>query len=268
VDLRVGTSGFAYPHWRGVLYPARLPPRLWLPAYARVFDAVELNATFYRLPRPGNAAAWAAQVPPDFRFAAKGSRFVTHMKQLHDPGPGLARFFAALRDLGPKRGPILWQLPARLRPDPPRLLGFLEALPPGPHAFEFRRADWLTRPILEAIDRAGAALVVHDLLDVAWPWPPPGGFVYLRFHGAGARYGGRYGARALRPWAERLARLRRDRWVFFNNDLGGAAVHDARALRELLGLPPPAPWPLPSSPARPGAPRPRRAPAPAAHGRA
>lgn len=239
MELRIGTSGWVYPHWRGVLYPPRLPARLWLPTYARLFDTVELNATFYRLPRPGNAAAWAAQVPDGFRFAAKGSRFLTHMKQLLDVGRGLDRFFAGIADLGPNLGPVLWQLPARMKPNPQRFQTFLAALPRGDHAFEFRNADWLVRPIIDAIVRAGGALVVHDLLDVRWPWPPPGRFVYLRFHGSGAKYGGRYGARGLKPWAAKLARLRRDRWVYFNNDLGGAAVHDALALRELVGLPAP-----------------------------
>lgn len=236
--VRVGTSGYQYRHWRGVLYPAGVAQRRWLPWYARFFDTVELNATFYRLPLPGAVDRWRDEVPDGFRFAVKGSRYLTHMKQLRDPEPGLAHFLAPVLRLGGKLGPILWQLPARLSPDPGRLDAFLAALPPElPRAVEFRSERWYTREVCAVLDRRGAAFCEHDLVE-ARPPRLTGAFRYLRFHGATGRYQGRYGEEALRQVAEDLSRHARDggeAWVFFNNDLQGHAVRDAAALRGLLG---------------------------------
>ncbi|HZZ85960.1 MAG TPA: DUF72 domain-containing protein [Anaeromyxobacteraceae bacterium] len=236
--VRVGTSGYQYRHWRGVLYPAGLAQRRWLAWYARYFDTVELNATFYRLPRPEAVDRWRDEVPEGFRFAVKGSRYLTHMKQLRDPEAGLARFLAPVERLGDKLGPILWQLPARLAPDPGRLDAFLSALPSRlPRAVEFRSDRWYTREVCAVLDRHGAAFCEHDLVE-ARPPRLTGSFRYLRFHGATGRYQGRYGEEALRRVARDLSRHARGReeaWVFFNNDVHGHAVRDAAALRRLLG---------------------------------
>ncbi|BDG10505.1 DUF72 domain-containing protein [Anaeromyxobacter paludicola] len=235
--IRVGTSGYQYRHWRGVLYPEGLAQRLWLARYARSFDCLELNATFYRLPLPGAVERWRAQVPGDFRFAVKGSRYLTHMKQLLDPEPGLARFLDPVRRLGGKLGPILWQLPPRLAPDPGRLDAFLAAVPEGlASAVEFRSDRWYRRDVCDVLDRRGAAFCEHDLVDTH---PPrlTGPFRYLRFHGTTGHYDGRYGPEALQPVARDLSRHARgggDAWVFFNNDLHGHAVADALSLRGLL----------------------------------
>ena len=131
--IRVGTSGYLYRHWRGVLYPDRLPQRLWLPEYARSFDTVELNATFYRLPTPEAVDRWRALVPDGFTFAVKGSRYLTHMKRLLDAGTGLRRFFRPVSRLGEALGPVLWQLPPRMKPDAARLDRFLSRAPAGRH---------------------------------------------------------------------------------------------------------------------------------------
>ncbi|GEJ59061.1 DUF72 domain-containing protein [Anaeromyxobacter diazotrophicus] len=232
----VGTSGFVYQHWRGVLYPRDLPPRRWLARYAAEFPTVELNATFYRLPRPEAVARWRAETPDDFVFAAKGSRYLTHMKRLLDPRPGVARYFEPVSRLGPKLAVVLWQLPPRWSADAARLDAFLAALPRGlRHAVEFRDARWYDEAICEVLDRHGAAFCEHDLV----PRPPPrltGGFRYLRFHGTTGRYRGRYGAEALAPVARDLARsaARGDAFVYFNNDLGGHAIQDARDLLAML----------------------------------
>ncbi|HEY0839047.1 MAG TPA: DUF72 domain-containing protein [Vulgatibacter sp.] len=232
--VHLGTSGWAYPHWRRLLYPEGMPERRWLARYAEVFATVEINATFYRLPSEKSVARWRDETPAGFVFACKGSRYLTHMKRLTEVGVGLDRFFGPLRSLGPKLGPVLWQLPAQWKvPDPARLARFLEHLPPDvDHVFEFRAVGWYVEEVLRILDAFGAALCEHDLLP-----PPPrrtGGFRYLRFHGS-RDHGGRYGRSGLRQVARDLREAPGEAWVYFNNDLGGAALSDALDLSELLG---------------------------------
>jgi len=235
--IRIGTSGYQYRHWRGVLYPEGLAQRLWLPLYATYFDTVELNATFYRLPTPEAADRWRELAPPGFTFAVKGSRYLTHMKRLLDAGAGLRRFFRPVSHLGPKLGPVLWQLPPGMRPDLPRLDRFLARLPSGQHAIEFRDEAWYSEETCDVLERHGAAFCEHDQV----PRRPPrltGGFRYVRFHGTTGRYSGRYGGEALRPFARSyLASAARGVpvFVYFNNDLGGHAVRDALDLLALVG---------------------------------
>ncbi|MBN1208433.1 MAG: DUF72 domain-containing protein [Myxococcaceae bacterium] len=239
--IHLGTSGYVYKHWKGSFYPPGLPPRRWLAWYASVFSTVELNNTFYCLPTPEAVDRWREQVPDGFRFACKGSRFLTHMKRLTDVGLGLERFFGPIRRLGPKLGPILWQLPPHMKnPDPERLDRFLAHLPQDvQHAFEFRHVAWYHSEVMEVLDAWGAAVCEHDLV----PEPPPfitGGWRYLRFHGTSSKYAGRYGREALRTVARALAGWRREgltAWVYFNNDLQGHALLDAFDLAELLGEP-------------------------------
>jgi uncharacterized protein YecE (DUF72 family) len=235
--VRIGTSGYQYRHWRGVLYPEGLAQRLWLERYAQVFDTVELNATFYRLPSPEAVDRWRDAAPPGFTFAVKGSRYLTHMKRLLDAGRGLRRFYRPVARLRGKLGPVLWQLPPNLKPDHPRLDRFLAHLPPGPHAVEFRDPAWYTEETCEVLDRHGAAFCEHDEVKRA---PPrlTGGFRYVRFHGTTGRYSGRYGAAALRPYAADYAAAAArgvDVFVYFNNDVRGNAVRDALDLLALAG---------------------------------
>jgi len=232
--IRVGTSGYVYKHWRNLLYEG-VPPSRWLERYAQVFDTVELNATFYRLPSASMVDGWRDRTPRGFLFACKGSRYLTHMKRLKDPGPGLDRYFEVVLRLGAKLGPILWQLPPRMnRPDLPRLDDFLARVPRQlRHAVEFRNAAWYTDEVCEVLDRHGAAFCEHDLLDRSSP-AHTGGWRYVRFHGATGKYRGRYGRTALRKWARDLKAYGRDAYVYFNNDTHGHAVRDALDLSELL----------------------------------
>src|SRR5512139_1315641 len=235
--LRVGTSGYQYRHWRGVLYPEGLPQREWLPHYARFFDTVELNATFYRLPTPDAVERWRTVVPRGFTFAVKGSRYLTHLKRLLDAESGLDRFYAPVSRFGAKLGPVLWQLPPHMKPELPRLDRFLGRLPAGRHVVEFRNEGWYSEETCEVLERHGVAFCEHDNIRR----PPPrltGAFRYVRFHGTTGRYSGRYGVEALRPFAaELLAWTARGggAFVYFNNDLGGHAVLDALALLALVG---------------------------------
>jgi uncharacterized protein YecE (DUF72 family) len=226
-----------YRHWRGLLYPEGLAQRRWLERYIQVFDTVELNATFYRLPAPETVESWRDQAPPGFTFAVKGSRYLTHLKRLRDTGEGIARFHAPISRFGTKLGPVLWQLPPRMKPDLPRLDRFLSQLPPGLHAVEFRDPGWYTDETCDLLDRRGAAFCEHDQLEREPP-RPTGRFRYVRFHGTTGRYSGRYGAEALRPFAESYldsAARGADVFVYFNNDLGGHAVRDALDLLALVG---------------------------------
>ncbi len=239
--LHLGTSGYVYKHWKGLFYPAGLPATRWLPYFASVFRTVELNATFYRLPTPAAVVGWRDQVPEGFLFACKGSRFLTHMKRLHEVGEGLERFLGLVRLLGRKLGPVLWQLPAQMtKPHPDLLENFLAHLPRDmQHVFEFRAPGWHSPEVLRLLDAYGVALCEHDLVDPRPP-RPTGGFRYLRFHGFQAKYSGRYGRRALRPYARDLEAYVASggtAWVYFNNDLQGHALMDALELADLLGTP-------------------------------
>ena len=238
--IHVGTSGYVYGDWRGILYPRGLGSARWLPRYAEAFGTLELNATFYRLPVPGSARRWRDCTPPSFVFAAKGSRFLTHMKRLKDTDLGLRRYYERVGPLGDKLAVVLWQLPPQMnKPDLGRLDAFLAAQPRGPRqAFEFRDEAWYTPEVCDVLDRHHAAFCEHDLI-ARRPPRITGGFRYVRFHGTHEtkKYHGRYGAARLRPWARDLARWRDgggSAFVYFNNDWEGAALYDARELSARL----------------------------------
>lgn len=239
--LHLGTSGFVYRDWKIVLYSG-VPSSRWLAHYAKSLPSVELNGTFYRLARREAVKRWAAATPDDFSFAAKGSRFLTHMKRLTDHSRGLRRFYTPLAPLKHKLAVVLWQLPPNWKkPDLERLDAFLADQPRGlRQAVEFRDESWYDEQVCRVLERRGAAFCEHDLIKKA---PPrlTGGFRYIRFHGPGThKYHGRYGRETLQPYARSLrASLARgvDAFVYFNNDFKGAALYDARELAVLLGHP-------------------------------
>ena len=237
--VRIGCSGWVYRDWRGLLYPPGLPGRDWLATYARHFDTVEVNASFYRLVPEGTAARWAEQTPPDFVFAMKGSRYLTHVRRLAGGEEGIARFYEriAALDAAGKLGPVLWQLPATFRRDDERLAGWLEALPPGRHAFEFRDASWWDADVFALLRAHGAALVLADRAGPLFPEPVlTADWTFVRLH-AGAEGGeGNYAQSELEAWAARLRELaaRADVFAYLNNDWQGFAPRNALALRELV----------------------------------
>jgi uncharacterized protein YecE (DUF72 family) len=236
VRIRIGTSGWHYEHWRGVFYPPTIRPAAMLPFYARHFDAVELNSTFYRLAAPGAAARWRTDTPDDFLFAAKGSRFITHMKKLSDPAPALARYFEALDELGSKLGPIVFQLPPNWPLDLARLEAFMAALPPGHrYAFEFRDPSWHVPPVYALLRRYDAAFCLFDLAGFTSPFEITAEFTYVRLHGPGGPYQGSYTTPQLRAWARRLgAWTLETAYVFFDNDQAAYATKNAATLRSML----------------------------------
>jgi uncharacterized protein YecE (DUF72 family) len=237
VHVRIGCSGWNYAHWRnGVFYPPRCPARLWLDYYARSFDTVEINATFYRLPSVKAVEGWVEQSPDGFCFAVKMSRYVTHVKRLRDLAPSMELFYsriAPLVDSG-KLGPVLWQLPGTFRRDDERLAAALGQLPAGRHCVEFRHESWFVPEVYELLRAHDVALVVADRAPRRpSPWVDTTSWAYLRFHHGRAR-GGDYGRRALETWAERIDSAHRDVFAYFNNDWEGFAVADAKTLKRLV----------------------------------
>jgi len=236
--IRVGTSGWAYAHWKGAFYPARIGSDAMLAAYAERFDCVEINSTFHRLPAPETLERWAATVPPHFRFAVKASRYITHIKKLKDPAQTLPPFLDRVRRLGDRLGPILLQLPPRFHYKGERLRATLETLPADLDcAFEFRDESWFNDDALDLLHRHDAALCFYDLAGHGAPESVTGRFAYVRLHGSRQAYAGRYPDAALDRWATSLstwASEERPCWCFFDNDAEAHAPADAGRLQERL----------------------------------
>jgi uncharacterized protein YecE (DUF72 family) len=234
-ELRVGTSGYQYRHWRGDFYPKALPLSTWFEHYSSRFDTVEINNTFYNLPEPDHFDRWRQAAPPGFRFALKYSRYGTHMKKLKEPAPVLETFLERAERLRTRLGPILVQLPPHWGADVERLDAFLRVAPRR-HRFavELRDPRWLSQEVFDVLRGRGAALVIHDripdhpvLLTADW--------TYLRFHGQD--YGGSYSPQALSGQGRRIRRWLgegHDVYAYFNNDVGGHAPRNAADLRRYV----------------------------------
>jgi uncharacterized protein YecE (DUF72 family) len=265
---RIGISGWRYPAWRGTFYPKKLPQRLELEYAADRLTSIEINGTFYSLQKPAYFTRWAAETPEGFRFAVKGGRYITHLRRLREPRQALANFFASgLLALGPKLGPVLWQLPPNLSYDPDTLENFLDLLPtstaaaavlgaeheerldgrvhlesdtdrPLRHAIEVRHPSFDTARYFEQLGRHQVASVVAD---TAGKWPKleqaTTDFVYVRLHGDTVLYESGYDDAALERWAGMMRgwlREGRDVWAYFDNDVKVRAPFDAMALIERL----------------------------------
>lgn len=233
--LHVGTSGWQYRDWRGAFYPRGLPQARWLEHYAERFATVEVNSTFYGLPRSTTFQTWADRSPPDFMFALKLSRLLTHTVRLERPEETIEQFFENAHHLGPKLGPVLLQLPPTRTAAPAILDRALRALPAGVRvAVEFRHASWFTDEVKALLTEHGAALCLADResrpITPLWRTADWG---YVRMHTGRGRPRPCYGRAAPRRWAQRIADLWHpdsDVFVFFNNDPNGCAPRDARTL--------------------------------------
>jgi uncharacterized protein YecE (DUF72 family) len=241
LSVRIGCSGWNYAHWREVVYPKGLPPARWLEHYATLFDTVEVNNTFYRLPKRDSVARWVEHTPEGFVFTVKASRYLTHIKRLTDLGPGVKRFYERIEPLvrSPKLGPVLWQLPGNFRRDDERLSAALGRLPAGRHCFEFRHESWFGPEIYELLREHGVALVIGDhperpfqAHELTTDW------TFIRFHYGTRGRNGNYSERELEEWAERIDawRSRVEVYAYFNNDWHGYAVRNGRRLRKLLAV--------------------------------
>jgi uncharacterized protein YecE (DUF72 family) len=238
-EVRIGCSGWSYQDWREDFYPPGTPASRWLAHYATVFDTVEVNATFYRLPKLETVRGWAEQVPDGFLFAVKASRYLTHMKRLREIRPGLARYWERIEPLleAGKLGPVLWQLPERFRRDDETLSKALDELPTGEHCFEFRHPSWFAPDVHALLAEHGASLALGDDKRRELPKASPvGPIAYLRLHYGSRGRGGNYSARELDGWRRRVAawRSRRPVFAYLNNDWRGFAPRNAQRLREGL----------------------------------
>ena len=269
-EIRVGISGWTYAGWRGDFYPRGLVQRRELEYAAERLTSIEINGSFYSLQRPTSYTSWREQTPDDFVFSVKGGRYITHLKRLADVETALANFFASgVLALGPKLGPILWQLPENLKFDADRLAGFFGLLPrttteaavlaqrhddkvpedralmtadadrPLRYALEFRSQSFVTPEATNLLREHDIATV---LADTAGKWPKvdedTSDFRYVRLHGDAELYASGYSDAALAQWAKSCRRWaeNRDVFVYFDNDIKGYAPHDAMALQERLGI--------------------------------
>jgi uncharacterized protein YecE (DUF72 family) len=236
--LFVGTSGWSYDDWRSRFYPKEVPRAKWLQWYATRFSSAEVNGSFYRTPSLEAVESWRDQTPATFRFAWKASKFITHWKRL---GPSSANSLelmeTRLATLGPKCGPVLFQLPPRFHADCARLSDFLAMLPSKRrYAFEFRDASWYDDNVYALLAKHGVALCLSDHHDAPAPWVATAPHVYLRGHGPTGRYKGSYSSRTLASWAAEIERWRganKAVYVYFDNDQKSAAPKDAARLLEL-----------------------------------
>jgi uncharacterized protein YecE (DUF72 family) len=235
--VRIGCSGWSYPHWRGRCYPAKLPSREQFAFYAQHFDTVELNNSFYRQPTRERFEAWSEQAPAGFLFAVKGSRYITHIRRLAVEQRSVDLVFDSARGLGDKLGPVLFQFQNTFRLDLARLERFLPMLPKDVRvALEFRHGSWLIEPVFELLRSQSIALCIPDHPQIPRSFEITSDFTYIRMHLPTQGLG--YGPSALEPWANRTRDWQRrdlDVFVYFNNDEEGYAVRDADALKSLVG---------------------------------
>ncbi|MFH0877149.1 MAG: DUF72 domain-containing protein [Candidatus Omnitrophota bacterium] len=236
--LWVGTSGWNYAHWaNGVFYPQGLKSAEWLKYYAKFFNAVELNVTFYRQVQKKTFEHWRRVTPRNFCFVVKGSRFITHIKRLKDVKGSLEMFFDSVGALKAKCGAVLWQLPPGFKKDSHRLEGFLKLLQKKkiPQVFEFRHATWFQEDVVALLKSYRACLCIAHSDRFPCEKMVTANFLYLRFHGPGGLYGSRYTSAQLKSWV-RFARefKKKNIFVFFNNDACGHAVENALAFEKLM----------------------------------
>ena len=237
--VRVGCSGWNYRDWRGVLYPDGCPQRRWLERYAEVFETVEVNATFYRLPTRSAVENWVRQAPPGFVFAVKASRYLTHVKRLADMDQGVRRLYERWEPLSESAhmGPVLWQLPANFHRDDERLAHWLAHLPAGRHSLEVRHESWMDDDVLGALREHNVALCIADHPERRWQRRElTADFGFVRLHYGARGHRGNYSPSELGAWAQELRRLARhaEIFVFFNNDWEGFAVRNAIDLKARL----------------------------------
>ncbi len=237
-DIRIGTSGWYYNHWVGKFYPADLPKSKWFEYYAKQFDTVEINNTFYHLPKEKSVQRWYELAPKGFVYTVKANRYITHIKRLQSASEPLERFFKIAGLLKEKLGPVLYQLPPNFHKDLDRLRAFLKVLPKKRIAvFEFRHESWFCEDTYESLKEFSAGFCVHDLVGLETPRVITGDIIYIRFHGPTGRYAGNYTKKALQKWADWIKEHKkevRSVYAYFNNDVAGHAIRNAKQIEEQL----------------------------------
>jgi len=237
-EIRIGTSGWHYDSWREIFYPKGVGPKRMLACYAETFDTTEINASFYRVPKPETVKAWHDAVPEGFLFSWKASRYITHNKKLKDAAESVRFIFERMAPLAEKSGPVLFQLPPSLKIDRERLARFLGVLPKGhAHVVEFRNESWYEPEILDVLRDHGVGFCISDHEDAPSPWEVTADHVYIRGHGPKGDYKDHYDDAALDRWARDIRRWRKAGkavYVYFDNDQKAAAPADAKRLAERL----------------------------------
>ena len=238
-SVHIGTSGWHFKHWTGAFYPTHLNAKERLAYYAGSLNSVEINHTFYSLPTETTVDAWRETVTAGFTFAVKASRYVTHMKKLKDPAPGLERLLASVEPLGKALGPILFQLPPRWNVNTARLESFLQELPRDhDFAFEFRDPSWHTEEVYETLRRFNAAFCIFEIAGQKSPLIHTADLTYVRLHGPTKEaYRGNYSRAKLRAWADRVHDWRgelRAIYFYFDNDENAYAIKNAVDLRGMV----------------------------------
>ena len=233
----VGTSGWNYGPWRGLFYPEKLAKARWLEYYSGIFPTLEVNATFYREMSESTYEKWRLSTPEGFRWAVKAHRFITHVKRLRGVAEPVGRFFSSVSALGDKLGPVLFQLPPSLAFDKETIVKFRRCLPSDRRcAIEARHASWMEDEAVDLLRELGLGFCVSDS---GGRYPSrvaaTSDFSYFRLHGPRELYASAYSASDLEAWAERIADLNVDAYVYFDNDFRAYAPENARSLMELTG---------------------------------
>ncbi|HBY57814.1 MAG TPA: DUF72 domain-containing protein [Candidatus Atribacteria bacterium] len=243
-NLFIGTSGYSYKHWSdGVFYPPEISSTKWLEYYCQFFNTVELNMTFYRLPKKETFKRWYERTPDNFTFAVKGSRFITHIKKLNNCEEPLELFLSYVQELKGKLGVVLWQLPPNLHFDEERISYFCQLLKSFclsqniSQTFEFRHKSWFCPELFNILKDYNFSLCIAH--SKRWPYIEKiiANFVYLRFHGGEELYGSSYSDRELKYWADKSRHWSKEGkiiYAYFNNDAYGYAVKNALKFKELL----------------------------------
>jgi uncharacterized protein YecE (DUF72 family) len=236
--IHIGTSGWNYKHWKGVVYPEGLKDADQFSIYAKTFDTVEINNSFYHLPPFTTFQQWGKKAPANFIFAVKASRFITHMKKLKESEEALDTFLKNAEGLQKHLGPVLFQLPPSWNINRERFESFLKKLPTGyRYVFEFRNTSWYDPSIYHLLHEYNCAFCIYELEYHISPFKITADFVYIRLHGPGKKYAGSYTNAILKQWAQRCkewAAEGKDVFIYFDNDQLGYAAFNAKALKEMV----------------------------------
>ena len=227
--VRVGTSGFAYREWKPAFYPADVPTKNFLTYYAARFSTVEINGSFYRMPRADAVAKWAGAVPANFRFAFKAPQIITHIKRLKNVGKDVAAFAEAVGVLKRRLGPLLFQLPPFQKADLPLLRDFLPHLPKASCALEFRHASWFSDDVFELLQKHRVAFCVNDADIEGCPFVSTAPLGYLRLRRVA------YAPKDMKTWAKKIAGAGwMDAYVYFKHEETASGPRNAAALLRVL----------------------------------
>lgn len=238
-ELKIGCSGFNYGGWKGNFYPPDLPQKKWLDFYCKIFNTVELNVTFYRLPLASTFSKWHNETPSDFVFSIKGSRFITHIKRLSDPQEPLEIFSERALNLKEKLRVVLWQFSPSFKINIERLKFFLKLLKKYPvkNTLEFRHESWITEEVIDLCRKHNISLCTADWPEFIDELPVTSDFVYTRRHGKGGSYATCYSKAELKKDAKKIKNYLKDNkdvFIYFNNDAYGYAPKNAKELMEML----------------------------------